>query len=52
MELKELLKDAIVVGNIKCDFDALELSMHLTVHFVFDTATNASLNALVPLRGM
>ena len=43
---KELLKDAIVVGhNIKCDFNALELS---NAHCVYDTATNASLNDLVP----
>ena len=46
LEVKEILKDAIVVGQtIRCE---LQLSMYPTMHCVFDTATNASLNALVP----
>ena len=49
VEIKGILKDAIVVGhNIRCDFRALQLSMYPTVHCVYDTVTNASLNALVP----
>ena len=49
VEIKGILKDAIVVGhNISCDFRALQLSMYPTVHCVYDTATNASLNDLVP----
>jgi DNA polymerase III epsilon subunit-like protein len=49
VEVKDILKDAIVVGhNIRCDFRALQLPMYPTVHCVYDTATNVSLNALVP----
>ena len=49
LEVKEILKDATVLGqNIRCDFKVLQLSMYPTVHCVFDTATNTSLNALVP----
>ena len=49
LEVKDLLRDAIVVGHdIKHDFRALDLPMYPTAHRVFDTATNASLNALVP----
>ena len=38
----------MVGHNIKCDFRALQLLMYPTVHCVYDTATNASLNDLVP----
>ena len=38
----------MVGHNIRCDFRALQLSMYPTVHCVYDTATNASLNGLVP----
>lgn len=49
LEVKDLLRDATVVGHdIKHEFRALDLPMYPTAHCVFDTATNASLNALVP----
>ena len=48
-EVRELLRDAIVVGhNVISDFRALDLSIYSPAHCVFDTATNESLNALVP----
>ena len=47
-EVKELLRDAIVVGhNIKSDERALCFDIGSVAHCVYDTATNARLNSLV-----
>ena len=38
----------MVGHNVISDFRALDLSIYSPAHCVFDTATNESLNALVP----
>ena len=49
VEVKSLLKDAIVVGhNIESDERALCFQVNQVAHRVYDTATNARLNDLVP----
>ena len=48
VEVKELLRDAIVVGHdIASDEKALCFNIGSVAHCVYDTATNASLNSLV-----
>ena len=48
-EVKGLLKDAIVVGHdIRNDERALCFSLDSVAHRVIDTATNPTLNNLVP----
>ena len=49
VEVKSLLKDAIVVGHdIRSDERALCFSLSSVAHRVIDTATNPALNDLVP----
>ena len=49
VEVKHLLKDAIVVGhNIQSDERALCFQINWVAHRVYDTATNTTLNDLVP----
>ena len=49
VEVKSLLKDAIVVGhNIQSDERALCFQIDRIAHRVYDTANNTSLNDLVP----
>lgn len=49
VEVKSLLKDAIVVGHdIESDEKALRFSVSSVAHRVIDTATNPELNHLVP----